>query len=114
MPHEFFDQKGKTPALVISEPQTSIAELFAKDTVLFAQVFDHLKLAFIHPSGKGDQEKPERIEDCGHVLALLSTGATSRPAGQQRRFKKIQFSGHTGSKWMPVVFGVGYRHMPPN
>jgi hypothetical protein len=72
---------GKTPALVISEPQTSIAELFAKDTVLFAQVFDHLKLAFIHPSGKGDQKKPERIEGCGHVLALLSTGATSRPAG---------------------------------
>jgi hypothetical protein len=24
---------GKTPALVISEPQTSITELFAKDTV---------------------------------------------------------------------------------
>jgi hypothetical protein len=52
-----------------------------KDTVLFAQVFDHLKLALIHPSGKGDQKKPERIEGCGHVLALLSTGVTSRPTG---------------------------------
>jgi hypothetical protein len=72
---------GQTPALVISEPQTSIAELFVKDTVLFAQVFDHLKLALIHPSGKGDQKKPERIEGCGHVLALLSTGVTSRPTG---------------------------------
>jgi hypothetical protein len=70
----------ETPALVIREPQTSIAELFPKDTVLPAQVLDHLKLALIHPSGKRDQEKPERIEDCRHVVALLSTGATSRPA----------------------------------
>jgi hypothetical protein len=74
---------GQTPALVISEPQTSIAELFAKDTVLFAQVFDHLKLAFIHPSGKGDQEKPETdrgLWACTRLIIDRRDLPTSRPA----------------------------------
>jgi hypothetical protein len=70
----------QTPALVIIEPQPSTAELFAKDAVLFAQVLDHVQLAVIHPSGKRDQEKTERIEGCRHVVAFIIDGATPRPA----------------------------------
>jgi hypothetical protein len=42
-------------SLVIAEPQTSVAQLFAKNTVLFAQVLDHVKLALIHLAGDSDE-----------------------------------------------------------
>jgi hypothetical protein len=51
---------------------------------------DHLKLALIHPSGKRNQCKPERIEDFRHLVASLSK---DRPTGPQDIFKKISFSG---------------------
>jgi hypothetical protein len=41
--------------------ETSIVELLTKNTVSFAQIFDHLQLSLIHPSGYRDQRKPEWI-----------------------------------------------------
>ena len=42
--------------------QATAAELFAKNTVLFAQVFNELKLALIYPSSKSNQDKSKWIE----------------------------------------------------
>jgi len=62
---------SQTPALVVREPQAPLAQLFAKDTILFAQVFDYGILSLLHPSGKRDHKKPERIAGCRHVVASL-------------------------------------------
>jgi len=35
--------------------------LFAKNTVFFAQILDHLQLVLIHPPGHGNEHEPERI-----------------------------------------------------
>jgi hypothetical protein len=48
--------------VLIIEPQTPVAELLTKNAVFLAQVFDHLELALIHPSGNRDQHKPEWIK----------------------------------------------------
>jgi hypothetical protein len=60
-------------ALVIGEPQTPLAELFANHPAFFAQVIDDLELALIHPSGNSGQYKPERMEHSWHFVASLST-----------------------------------------
>jgi hypothetical protein len=53
---------GRQPtALVIVETQSPAAELFAKNTVLFAQILDHLQLVLVHPPGHGNEHEPERI-----------------------------------------------------
>jgi hypothetical protein len=46
---------GQSAPPIIREPQTSFAQLFSKNEVFLSQVFDHLELALIHPSGSGDQ-----------------------------------------------------------
>jgi hypothetical protein len=53
---------GEAPALIVIEAQSPAAELLAKNPVLLAKVIDSLQLALIHPSGDGDQHKPEWVE----------------------------------------------------
>ena len=65
---ESFGFRGQTPALIVSESQPSLAQLFAKHSILFSQVFDRLELVLIYPSGERDQKKPERIETSTHGL----------------------------------------------
>ena len=62
LPSDSFRLCGQSAALVIAEPQTPNAELLTKNTLFFAEIFDHLQLAQIHPSGNGDQQKPEWIK----------------------------------------------------
>ena len=52
---------GESPALIVIETQSPAAELLAKNPVLLAKVIDSQKLALIHPSGDGDQHKPEWV-----------------------------------------------------
>jgi hypothetical protein len=59
----------QTPALVIAEPQALVALLFAKDTVLFADVFDHVQLSLVYPSGNSNQCEPEWIQNGRHLVA---------------------------------------------
>jgi hypothetical protein len=61
------------------ELQSSFAQLFAKNTVLLARVFNHLKLALIHPSGNSDQYKPEWIQN-GSAFRRLIIGGLHDPA----------------------------------
>ena len=43
------------------EPQAPFPELLTKHPVLLTQIFDHLKLALIHPTGNTDYNKLEWI-----------------------------------------------------
>jgi hypothetical protein len=47
--------------LIVIEVLSSATELLAKNPVLLAKVVDDLQLALIHPSGNGDQHKPEWV-----------------------------------------------------
>jgi hypothetical protein len=73
---ESFGFRCQPSSLAIREPQTPLAELFAKYTVLFAQIFNYLKLALIHPAGNSDQQEPKWIENSRHLVASLSTDRT--------------------------------------
>jgi hypothetical protein len=76
---ESFGFDGQPTPLIVGDPQASFAQLFAQNTILLAQVFDHLKLTMIHPSGHSDQYEPEWIEDNRHLrIATLSTAANPR------------------------------------
>lgn len=59
----------QSPALMVIETQSPIAELLAKDPVLLAKVVNDLQLALIHPPGNGDQQKAEWVDNvtvCGN------------------------------------------------
>jgi hypothetical protein len=43
--------RRKPAALVVGEPQATVAELLAQDAVLLLEVLDDLALAAVHPAG---------------------------------------------------------------
>jgi hypothetical protein len=57
---------------MVMEAQSPIAELLAKDPVLLAKVVNDLQLALIPPSGNGDQQKAEWVENSLGFQSLLS------------------------------------------
>jgi hypothetical protein len=61
---------GQPATLVVVEPQPPSAELLAKHSVFFAQIFDSLPLALVHPTGHSDQNKLQWIKDSGHPNPL--------------------------------------------
>jgi hypothetical protein len=86
---------GESPTLIVIEAQSPAAELLAKNPVLLAKVINSLQLALIHPSGDGDQHKPEWVEGS---LDFQSPLSRVRSSGRKHRsFMQIQFSDHTGS-----------------
>jgi hypothetical protein len=48
---------------MVTETKSAIAELLAKHPVLLAKVVNDLQLALVHPSGNGNQEKTECVEN---------------------------------------------------
>jgi hypothetical protein len=62
-----FDLRGES-ALLIREPEATAPELLAQHAILLAEVLDHLLLLLIHPSGHGDQDESEGIQNSGHLL----------------------------------------------
>src|SRR4051812_10311196 len=77
--------------LVVGEPQPPLAELLTQHPVLLAQVFDHLKLALIHPTGNSDQDKAEWIQNGRHLLTSVS--APSEIRGPAPHIQKDPVSG---------------------
>src|SRR5258708_24005591 len=61
-PPQRFGLNRQSPALIIIEAQSSATELLAKNPVLLTKVIDDLQLTLIHPTGNGDQHKPEWVE----------------------------------------------------
>jgi hypothetical protein len=57
---------------MVTEAQSPIAELLAKHPVLLAKVVNDLQLALVHPSGNGDQQKTEWVENSLGFQSLLS------------------------------------------
>jgi hypothetical protein len=48
--------------LIIIQPQPLAVELFSKDPIFFEQVIDGILLLLIHPTGHGDDHKPEWVK----------------------------------------------------
>jgi hypothetical protein len=48
---------SESPALVISEPQSPVANLFTENPIFFNQVIDDVVLMLIHPSGNAGDKK---------------------------------------------------------
>src|SRR5262252_3979242 len=69
-----FGLYGQSPALIVIEAHPPATELFSQHQILFAEIFNDLQLAVVHPPGDGDQQKPEWVE---HSLCLQNP--LSRP-----------------------------------
>jgi hypothetical protein len=68
--------------------------LLAKDPVFLAMIIDDLQLGLIHPSGDGNQQESEWIQDSG--ISLHHYREPQCAETNQRNFKQIQFPDHTG------------------
>ena len=53
---------GQSPALIVIEAHSPATELFSQHQILFAEIFNDLQLAVVHPPGDGDQQKSEWVE----------------------------------------------------
>jgi hypothetical protein len=51
---KFFSLDRQSTALIVGEPHSSPAQLLAQNSVLLAEVVNHLQLALVHPPGDGD------------------------------------------------------------
>src|SRR5262252_566838 len=67
-----FGLYGQSPALIVIEAHSPITELFSKHPILFAEIFNDLQLAVVHPPGDGDQQKLEWVEHSLHIQNPLS------------------------------------------
>jgi hypothetical protein len=84
---------------MVIETQSPIAELLAKHPVLLAKVVNDLQLALVHPSGNGNQQKTEWVENFFGVSKSII--ASTEQWWNHRRLIQIQFSDHTG---LPILY----------
>lgn len=68
---------GQPTALIVCEARALATKLFQEDSIFFAQVFDHLQLALVHPAGDHDQEEPEWIQQFRHLVDPILAGRGS-------------------------------------
>ena len=54
---------GRLALQTLRQASRNFAELLAKHAVLLAKVVNDLQLALVHPSGNGDQQKAEWVEN---------------------------------------------------
>src|SRR5215813_11370760 len=64
-----FGLNGQPPALIVIEAHPLATELFSQHPILFAEIFNDLQVAVVHPPGDGDQQK----------LAWVALSAYSKP-----------------------------------
>jgi len=62
---------GQATPLVVIQSQAPIAKLLAEYAVFLAEIFDHLLLGLIHPSGHRDEQEAKGIEDFSHPLFII-------------------------------------------
>src|SRR5215471_16096366 len=67
-----FGLNGQPPALIVIEAHSLATELFSQHPILFAEIFNDLQLAVVHPPGDGDQQKLEWVEHSLHIQDPLS------------------------------------------
>src|SRR5215813_9472114 len=58
---KFLRFRRQSTALMVAEPQTAIGNLLSKNPIFFHQIFDHVLLMLVHPSGQGRNQERERI-----------------------------------------------------
>jgi hypothetical protein len=80
---------GQPAALLVCQPESPFPQLLTQDAILFAQVFDDVRLTLVHPAGNRDQHKPQRIQS----FRPLETPLWLRALGKKNcsRFNQIQF-----------------------
>ena len=62
---------GRLALQTLRQASRNFAELLAKHAVLLAKVVNDLQLALVHPSGNGDQQKTEWVENPFGFQSLL-------------------------------------------
>ena len=107
LPSQHLGLSGSSPALMVIEAQSPIAELLAKDPGLLAKVVNDLQLALVHPPGNGDQQKAEWSKTLWGFKAHYRDRRAAVP--NHHIFMQIQFSGHTGNPVMPVAVVPAWR-----
>src|SRR5215472_13075779 len=70
------------PSQIVVEPKPSAAKLFLEDSILFAKVVDGELLLLVHPSGHGDQQELEWVEDSLRLQNPLSRAQSRNASGQ--------------------------------
>jgi hypothetical protein len=100
LPSQSLGLGGQSAALVIVEPQSLWAQLFAQHSVLFSKVVDELQLLLVHPARHCDQQKPERVQGFRHEESNIITGspAVHGPVGDPLLFMQIDFPDTTRTK----------------
>jgi hypothetical protein len=51
----------QSATLIVTQSKSLVAELLAKNAILFPHAVNHLQLALVHPAGDGDQQEPEWV-----------------------------------------------------
>jgi hypothetical protein len=90
---------------MVTETQSPIAELLAKDPVLLAQVVNDLQLALTHSPGNGDQQKAEWSKTLGGFkVRYREYGAMVEPSQTHTDavFGPIQGFGRERAAWFGV------------
>ena len=70
LPTEPLGLRGKSPALLICQPQPSAVQLFRQNPVLFDQVGDHVLLVAVHPARKRKEQHLKWVEIGSHWRTL--------------------------------------------
>jgi hypothetical protein len=76
------------------EAHPPAAELLSKNAVLLAKLLNDFQLALGYPAGDGDQQEMEWVKDSLGLQSPLSPAT----AGNNLRFRQIQYSDHTRSE----------------
>jgi hypothetical protein len=86
LPPQHFGLNSQRPALIVINTHSAIAELLAKHPVLLAKVVNDLQSPLVHPSGNGDRQKTEWVENSLGFQSLLSPvrGDNGTPANSAR------------------------------
>src|SRR5215469_15096920 len=90
-----FGLNGQPPALIVIEAHSLATELFSQHPILFAEIFNDLQLAVVHPPGDGDQQN----WNGSSTLCIFKTHYRVRrtAVAKHRIFMQIQFSDQTPS-----------------
>src|SRR6516164_8106284 len=90
-----FGLYGQSPPLIVIEAHSPATELFSQHPILFAEIFNDLQLAVIHPPGDSDQHKPEWVEHSLRIQNPLSLPPSC--SSKTSHLHADPFSDHTGS-----------------
>ena len=104
----FFRTPG-TSALIVIEPKSSAAKLFFQHPILFAEIVYSEPLPVVYPSGHGDQQEPEWIENFLRLQSPLSSA--QRPQAKRFRRRRLnEFENLDATTWFQSLTRQKRKH----